>query len=113
MTNLVTYNIDDANEDDWSNFSDELENVDTDIMKTMDLDSKVDYLYDALEKAAKKCFDIKEKFKEKEMSDKKTRYIPKKVRNLRKQIQCLVLFTAVLHSQIIFINIPNLSNILA
>ena len=48
--------------------------------KAMDLDAKVDYLYVAFENAAKKCFNIKEKFKDKD--EKNVCYIPKEVRNL-------------------------------
>lgn len=88
MTNLIQYDIDDASDSQWNDFNEILEDCDYELLRSMDLDAQVDYLYKALEMAANKCFNIKSKFKVKSSDDKKVRYIPKEVRNLlRKRIK--------------------------
>ena len=56
FTDIVKYNIDDATPEQWTKFMDELDGNDLDLMKAMDLDSKIDYMYNALELAAKNSF---------------------------------------------------------
>jgi len=48
----------------------------------MDLDTQIDFLYKAMQDAAKKIFDIKDIFKEKDENKNNVCYIPKDVKKL-------------------------------
>jgi hypothetical protein len=78
LTDLIKYNVEDASKEEWEVFTDRMENTDMDFLKAMDVDSQVDYLYQALEDAARAAFSIKERFTNKP----KRRYIPQEVRKL-------------------------------
>ena len=87
MTNLFTYNVDDASKEQWNKFIEFMENTDLEVMEAMDLDSQVNFFYNIFEEAAKGAFEVKEKFS-KEVNDKR-RYILKEVRRLLRRKQRL------------------------
>ena len=59
MTDLVTYSIDDASDDKWEDCNNELSNINLDLIKAMISYTQDNFLYNLLEEAANKCFEVK------------------------------------------------------
>ena len=84
---MIIYDTDDATNEQWEIFNNELEMVDLDFMRSIDVDSQVDLLYSALSFAANKAFNVKQKFMEVK-NDVKRKFIPNEVRKLlRKKLK--------------------------
>ena len=64
LTDLIIYYTDDVSSEQWEMFKNNLEAVDLDLMRSMDVDSQVDILYCALSIASKKALKVKQKFKD-------------------------------------------------
>ena len=82
MTDFVTYNIEDATDEQIDDFNNLLMNIDYEFMSSLDNNAQVDFMYKVLQDAAGKVFNVKEAFKDKNDENRRKRFIPKDVRNL-------------------------------